>query len=204
MLDDIVLATTTSEADDPLAALARDHDVAVFRGSEEDVLHRVVEAHRMMESDIIVEICGDCPLLEPVMVDLAVETFLENDCDVVASGVKQSYPQGTEVQVFPRAALEEVEQRVGDPAVREHVSLHFFENQDKYRIIHLIAPKPLQAPELRLQLDYPEDLTLIREIFSHLEPVHGANFGVPEIIALLQAHPELREINRHCEEKPVR
>ena len=158
----------------------------------------------MMSSDIVVEICGDCPLLEPAIVDLAIDTFLANDCDIVASGVKPSYPQGTEVQVFRRTALEDVERRIDDPAVREHVSLHFHENPETYRIIHLVAPKPLQAPELRLQLDYPEDLILIREIFGKLEPLHGPCFGVAEVLALLREDPTLGKINSHCEEKSVR
>ena len=91
-----------------------------------------------------------------------------------------------------------------DPAVREHVSLYFYDHPERYRILHLAAPERYKAPELRLQLDYPEDQRFIREIYSRLEPKYGAAFGTPEILDLLAAEPALAEINRHCEEKPPR
>jgi len=204
LLDGIILATTISEKDDALVGLAAEMDIPVFRGSEEDVLQRVVDAQRKMESDVIVEICGDCPLIDPEIVDLAIETYLFNDCDVVTSGVKQSYPQGTEVQVFSFSALSDVEKRINDPAVREHVSLYFYENADTYKIHHLIAPRKLQVPSLRLQLDYKEDLDLIRAVYERLEPKFGGCFGVDEIIKLFDMEPSLRDINSSCEEKSPR
>ena len=75
LIDDIVLATTTSSNDDVLATWAEGADLACYRGSEEDVLARVVGAHQMMDSDVIVEITGDCPLLDPDVIDLGIEFF---------------------------------------------------------------------------------------------------------------------------------
>src|SRR2546422_5615394 len=103
LVDGIVLATTTHASDDPLVAWATASGVDLFRGSEDDVLLRVVEAHRMMRSDVIVEVTGDCPLLDPEVIDLGVETFLANDCDVVTNVITSSFPQGVDVQVFRRA-----------------------------------------------------------------------------------------------------
>lgn len=203
-LDAIVLATTAQPADDPLARLAETADIRCYRGSEEDVLNRVVEAHRMMKTEIVVEVTGDCTLIDPRVIDLGVTTFLANDVDVVANVVKPSYPMGIDVQVFRLAALAEVEAGVCDPAVREHVSLFFYEHPERYRVLHLAAPKRYHAPELRLQLDYPEDQQLIREIYRRLEPKFGNAFGTPEILELLAAEPALAEINRHCTEKAPR
>ena len=203
-LDGIVLATTTSPADDALAAWAAAEGVAVYRGSEEDVLHRVVEAQRSVGGELVVEVTGDCTLIDPEVIDWGVRSFHANRCDVVANVVTPSFPMGVDVQVFPLALLEEVERTVRDPAVREHVSLHFYENQDRYRIVHLLAPARWHAPALRFQLDYPEDQRFIREVYRRLEPRFGDAFGTLEILALLAAEPHLAEINRHCEEKAVR
>jgi len=200
-LDDIILATTTNPTDDVLASLAHDLGYRVFRGSEDDVLQRVVDAHNEMNSQVVVEICGDCPLIDASIVDRAVQTYLDNSCDVVAVGNRQSYPQGTEVQVFLFSAILDIAKRIDDPAVREHVSLYFYENQEEYEIIHLEAPDELRAPDIRLQLDYEEDLYLIREIYNVLEPKYGEYFGVHEIVDLLATKPELMEINSHCEER---
>src|SRR5688500_15677756 len=159
-LDHIVLATTTAAADDVLADWAAAQGLSCHRGSEDDVLARVVGAHRAANSDIIVEITGDCTLLDPEVIDLGIETFFANDCDVVTNARIPSYPQGADVQVFRLSDLEQVARTVDEPAVREHVSLHFYEHPDRYRIVHLIAPASWQAPDLRLQLDYDEDLRL--------------------------------------------
>lgn len=203
-LDGIIIATTEDPADDDVEAWALDTGVPVFRGSQDDVLDRVVKAQRHMDSDVVVEICGDCPLVDAEIIDLAVNTFLANDCDVVSNTWKLSYPQGIDAQVFRRADLEAVAASVSDPAVREHVSLYFYEHPERYRIVHLIAPPGLRAPYLRLQMDYPEDHVLINKIFARLEPRFANGFGVSEIIELLDQEPQLAELNRHCEERTPR
>ena len=203
-LDAVVVATTLQPADDALAHAVEAAGISCYRGSEEDVLNRVVEAHRMMESEIIVEVTGDCPLIDPDVIDLGVNTFFANDVDVVTNVVNPSYPSGIDIQVFPFAALAWVEEAIADPAVREHVSLYFYDHPERYRTLHLAAPDNCRAPRVRLQLDYPEDQQLIREIYQRLEPKFGNAFGTPEILALLEAEPGLARINAHCTEKPPR
>lgn len=203
-LDDVILATSTAPADDALAAWAEAEKVACHRGSEQDVLGRVVGAHRDMASDIVVEVTGDCALIDPEVVDWGIEMYLANPCDVAANVRIASFPMGIDVQVFRRADLEEVERTVSDPAVREHVSLFFYENPERYRILHLIAPPRWNDPSCRLQLDYPEDARFLSEICSRLEPAHGDAFGIEEITALLRSEPHLRSINAHCEERSAR
>lgn len=203
-LDDIVLATSTSPADDPLANWAKSLGLPCYRGSEDDVLQRVVDAQLMMNSDVVVEVTGDCPLLDSEIVDLGIETFLANDCDVVTNTRVASYPQGADVQVFRTDALAYIAKNINDPAVREHVSLYFYENPSLYRVIHLIAPLEQRAPNVRLQLDYAEDLKFLREVYRYLEFRHGPSFGVTKVLELLRKSPEIALINAGCEEKPVR
>lgn len=203
-LDGIVLATTENPADDALAEWADSAGLACFRGSEDDVLLRVVEAHRLMNSDVVVEVCGDTPLIDPGVIDMAIDTFSTNECDVVSTTWAPSFPQGINAQVFLLRALEDVEARVTDPAVREHVSLHFYENPARYRVIHLMAPPRWRAPELRCQLDYPEDLRFINEVYARLAPRFGDRFGVEEILETVRREPRLADINRHREERPAR
>ena len=203
-IDEIVLATTDLPIDDSLANWAEIENVAIYRGNESDVLGRVVEAQQYMASDIVVEINGDCPLLDPAIVDLGIETFVNNQCDVVTNSRIPSYPQGLDVQVFRLKDLQEVAKREFDSAVREHVSLYFYEHPERYNIFNLVALRSMQDPEVRLQIDYEEDLNLVRKIYSALEPVYGDNFGVVEILDLLKREPLLRKINAHCKERPAR
>jgi len=203
-LDGIVLATTVSPSDDALEHWAAAEGLDVYRGSEEDVLLRVVEAQREMQSEIVVEVTGDCILLDPMVIDMGIETFLENDCDVVSNTRKASYPMGIDVQVFRLQDLEVVEREISDPAVREHVSLYFYEHPERYRIVHLIAPDGCHGPDYRFQLDYLEDQRFITEVYRRLEPRYGDAFGVDEVMTLLRAEPQLVEINRHLSEKALR
>lgn len=203
-LTDIVVATSTDPRDDAIANWAQDYGVAVFRGSEEDVLDRVAKAQAALSSDIVVEITGDCPLLDPEIIDLGVESFLVNTCDILTNARVESYPAGTDVQVYRLAALQDVAARINDAAVREHVTLYFYENPDLYRCVHLLAPASLRWPGLRCQLDYAEDLAFIRAVYAELMPLHGPLFGLPVLIDLLKRVPELAEINRHCVEKAAR
>lgn len=204
-LDGIILATTADPKDDPLAQCAEQQGIACHRGSEDDVLQRVVDAQKQMNSDITVEVTGDCLMLDIDVIDQGVTMFLENDCDILSNAAKTSYPQGADVQVFRTEDLNWVAENITDEAVREHVSLYFYENPDKYRIIHLMAPARLRAPDQRTQLDYYEDLDFICAVYRELEPIHGpVNFGAREILQLMRDKPEIQKINAHCTNKPVR
>ncbi len=205
LLDDIVIATTDQKSDDALAKWAEDNNVKVFRGSEDDVLLRVVEAHKFMNSDIIVEITGDCPFTDPDIIDIGISTFMANECDYLTNCEVSSAPPGLYVQVFTYKSLEEIESKYKDSAVREHVSLPFYENPDKYKIVHLMSSPKLKLPEYtRIYLDYEEDLEFLRQVFKELYLKFGINFNAEQIVNLLLSKPQLIEINRYCENKPVR
>lgn len=204
-LDGVVLATTTNKEDDVLVEQAEKAGISSYRGSEDDVLNRVVEAQKSIRSDIVVEIVGDGILLDPEIVDVAVDTFLANDCDVVSNTWKRSWPVGVSVQVFPLEKLEWVDRNVADPAVHEHVSLYFYENPEAYRIIHLMSARRLRAPhDWRFHLDYPEDLEFLNRVYKELEPERGELFSTADVMDLIDRNPELPEINRHCEERSAR
>lgn len=204
-IDDIIVATSINSQDDILAQWCSQHKVTCFRGSEDDVLSRVVEAQRFMKSDIVVEITGDCPLTDPDVVDVGVETFLNNDCDFVTNCGVLSFPQGICVQVFRLTDLDRMERESDDPAVHEHVSLLYYEHPEIYRTINLMAPGCWRLPhDCRTQLDYPEDLTFLREVCTRLVPENGYGFGIGELVKLLRNEPQLMDINRHCMERNAR
>jgi spore coat polysaccharide biosynthesis protein SpsF len=198
LIDDIVLATSIAPADDVLEEWGNAMGLAVHRGSEDDVLQRVVDAQSAVNSEVVVEVTGDCILLDPDLLDVGVRTFVENDCDVVSTTWKTSYPNGINVQVYGLDDLAEVAATIFDPPVREHVSLYFYEHPERYRAIHLFAPRRCHAPELRLSLDYPEDHQLICAVYERLLPRYGEDFGAEEIVRLLrEEEPALAQINAH-------
>ena len=204
-LDDIVIATTVERRDDLIYDWCKSNSIKCFRGSEEDVLDRVVKAHEFMKSDLVVEIAGDCPFTDPVIIDLAVETFLTNKFDVVTNcGNILTWPLGQYAQVFPLELLKTVNEKVSDQVVHEHVSLFFYENPNLYKIYDLIAPKKWQYPNVRIVLDYKEDFLFLSKIFENLSKKHDIYFGIDDILKLLKDYPEYLEINKNCLEKSVR
>src|SRR5207302_6357305 len=102
----IALATTVNPADDVLEQLARRLGVACFRGSEEDVLDRVLRTARSVAADVIVELTGDCPIIDPEVIDRVIDVYLANTYDYVSNGLwKNTFPDGMGTQVFSTTVL---------------------------------------------------------------------------------------------------
>jgi spore coat polysaccharide biosynthesis protein SpsF len=202
-LDGIVIATTDQPADDPIAATGDRIGVGVFRGSEDDVLGRVLGAALAWHTDVIVETTGDCPLHDPAIVDKVVADFRIGGADFVSNTLNYTTPRGTEVRVFTTAALQQVNRISNDPADHEHVSLYFWEHPEKYRLRNVPTELPADVSQLRLTVDTPEDFELIRIIYEELYPIKR-EFNLADVIEVFRRNPHLLEINRQVQQKPVR
>jgi spore coat polysaccharide biosynthesis protein SpsF len=202
-LDEIVVATTINPEDETITELAERLGVRWFRGSSEDVLGRVLQAAMSCQADTIVEITGDCPLIDPVEVDKVVAKYLEGNYDYVANCLKRTFPRGLDTQVFSVDILEEVSQLTQDPADREHVSLYIYEHPERYRLFNIEAPPELTRPELRLCVDTAEDLRLVREIYASLYP-NKPEFSTLDVMNLINANPALSLINAGVQQRRPR
>ncbi|MBL8833916.1 MAG: glycosyltransferase family protein [Rhodospirillales bacterium] len=194
-LDGVVVATTTNATDDPIAALASEKGVGCWRGSEDDVLSRVLEAATDAGADVIVELTGDCPLIDPAIVSQTIRHYFSTGADYVSNVLTRSYPIGMDTQVFSRRILADVASRTDDAIDHEHVSLYIYRHPEIYSLSGIVAPAGLHRPDVRLTLDTPEDLALIRAVFAALLP-RGIDFGLAEILAYLDANPVVAALNR--------
>ena len=199
-LSDIVLATTVNPTDDVLVTFARDFGIRCFRGSEDDVMGRVVGAAASAAADVVVEITGDCPLIDPQIVETVIRTFRANDADYVSNAHVRSFPDGMDVQVFRLATLQKSAAMTTAPLDREHVTLHIRNHPELFRPVHVVAPPALHWPELGLTLDEPGDYALIQQVMEHLGPANPL-FGCGEILTLLRANPTWVELNRNVVRK---
>ena len=204
-VDDIIVATTVNPEDEVIARLAKNIGIKYFRGSSEDVLDRVLKAAQAHQADVIVEMTGDCPLLDPEIVDLLVSKFLagKGKYDYVANVIKRTFPRGLDTQVFLVSVLEEVSRITQDPDDRENVSLYIYEHPEKYRLLNVEAPPEIGRPDLRLTVDTEDDLKLIREIYAALYPKNPA-FTTLDVIKLIEANPSLKMININIQQKKIR
>lgn len=199
-LNTTVLATTMNPADVTLIEFARDADIDSFRGSEEDVMARVIGAAESVHADVIVSVTGDCPLIDPLVVEQLIQMYLHNPCDYASNRQIPTYPGGTDTQVYPLAALKRSAAMTDDPLDREHVTLHIRNHPELFRHLYLIAPADQHWPELDLSVDEESDYLFVKTLLDHFGDTNPY-FGCREIVEVLRLHPEWVQINANVQRK---
>jgi len=202
MIEEIIIATTVHDRDDVIESEAFRCGVKVFRGSEDDVLSRYYYAAKENNLDVVVRITSDCPLIDWNIIDKVISKFMQNEYDIVTNAgldlEQRTFPRGLDLEVFSFSVLSNAFSNATEKYQREHVSPYIYETSEK---IHVFQ-NAVDYSKYRWTLDTDEDWTLINQIFKRLYTgVH--NFGLMEIIDLMEKEPELNEINKHIEQKKV-
>ena len=190
----VVVATTTLAEDDAVAACAIQCGASVFRGAVNDVLDRFVEAARAEGASVIVRITADDPFKDPEICGRVLDEFLRSEPapDYVSNTIEPTWPEGMDVEVFSFNALQRAAREAVLASEREHVTPYIYNHPERFRIVQVKHSEDLSA--IRCTLDYPEDLAFARAVYTRLDD--GSLFGVDKILALLDAEPELRKLNR--------
>lgn len=201
--DDIIIATTTNDTDQPIAHLAERLGIKVFRGSEEDVLSRYFGAAKENGLEVVVRITSDCPLIDPAVVDDVIGAYLENteNCDYVSNCLNRTFPRGMDTEVFPFSLLEKVYLEVKEQTCREHVTSYIYEESQRFRLLNVAFQR--DESHQRWTVDTLEDFKLIEHILETLYLIKPL-FELEDVLALMSAHPNWFEINSHIEQKTLR
>lgn len=190
-LDAVWVATTGNAADDPVAELCDRRDVPIFRGDEADVLSRYAGAAAAASANTVVRLTADCPMSDPTIIDQGVALFECGDYDYVSNAVIPTYPDGLDVEVFSKAALDRADREARLPFHREHVTPYMRSGSYEtlptgdFRIGHFRAPADFS--HLRWTVDTQEDLDAVRRMVAHLP----FDFGWLDAVALITRYPEL-------------
>ena len=198
LVDQVVIATTTSELDDSLERFGNDIGVDVFRGAEDDVLGRICACLEAFEVDTHVEMLGDSPLPCPHLIDEVLGYYFKHAgrYDFVSNDLEETYPAGLEVKVYPARTLLEVGAKIPatDPT-REHVSYHIKNRPEHFRLKNLQAPARLRRPDVFLEVDEQADFEFVANVIEYF----GSDnlFSLSQIIEFLEANPELAAHNQH-------
>jgi len=199
--DEIVIATTLKPDSDIIEDFCKKNNVKYFRGSEDDVLDRVLQTAKTYNVDIIVELTADSPLVDAELIDNIIKFYYENDYDYVSTFNTRTFPVGYDVRIFSTKILDDVNKITQDPSDRENVSTYIFNHPEKYKIGSFIAPKEINHPEYRLVLDYQEDYDLLKNIFEHFKsPI----FSIKQVVDYLKSNPEIASINKEKTHKEFR
>ena len=202
-VSETVIATTTDPSDDPIVEVCRIIGTPVFRGSLPDVLDRYYHCALGHRADIIVRLTGDCPLIDPDLIDDVVRALKEQHADFACNRLPppftRTYPIGLDVEACTFAALEKAWQNATEKHDREHVLPYLYEVPRRFKVVQLHHKE--DYGHLRWTLDTPEDLALLREIIKRL---NGRNdFTWLEVLELFHKYPQLAAINSAVKHKSM-
>jgi len=195
-IDKIILATPISSENDVLANIIEKLGYDVFRGSENDVLGRYYEAAKKYKAESVVRVTGDCPIIDPALVDEVISIYEQEKVDYVSNTNPPTYPDGLDTEVFSFEALKIAHDQAKKPFDREHVT-PFIKTHHRFSRKNLT--NKMDHSDERWTVDDPEDFTVIENILNHFRP--NLDFSWEDVLKLKHSNPDYftanQEINRN-------
>lgn len=160
--DVVICAVPDGLKNEPVAMEALACGAMVTRGSEADVLARYCVAARAGQSDVIMRVTSDCPLIEPTICAQVLDLVRSGVADYACNNMPRSFPHGLDCEAFTAKCLFLAEREAQEAADREHVTPWLRRNHSLRRV-NLWGPGGHEA-ERRITLDTPEDYDVIKAI----------------------------------------
>jgi spore coat polysaccharide biosynthesis protein SpsF len=192
----VVVATTYLSDDDPIIDLCKKNSISFYRGHPDDLLDRHLNVGKKYNSDAVVKIPSDCPLIDPAVIDKVIKFYLDNPSfDYVSNLHPATFPDGNDVEIFSLDSLEKAWEEADKEFEREHTTPYFWENPDKFKIGNVTWEVGLDySMSHRFTIDYKEDYNFIKSVFNELYDKNHI-FSLNDILTLLNEKPELSKIN---------
>lgn len=198
LIDKIMLATSADESDALLAETVRNAGYPVYQGSLDDVLDRYYQCAKLSSPEHVVRITGDCPLIDPQIVDAVISKHLQDRNDYTSNVLGDvTFPDGLDTEIMRFSVLEQAWEEAKLVSEREHVTQYIIKHPELFKQGALRCEKGNYGAE-RWTVDEPEDFAFIRKIYEKLYPANPA-FLMGDILTLLQHYPELRNMNKGFE-----
>ena len=185
----LLVATSTESEDDAIEAACRDEQVAVFRGSRDDVLGRVAAAVGALEPrpELVLRVCADRPLICPRLAD---ELLATHDSagrpDYLSNTLVKSYPDGLDLELVSTDALLAAAEEAADPYEREHVTPFVYRRPERFSLVNITCPYGNYS-DVRATIDYPADYEALARVAARL----GPHYDWRDVLTLAEVEPEL-------------
>lgn len=200
LIDNIVVATTDRPEDDAIAELGKKSGFPVFRGDSQDVLGRFERCADFFDADIVVRICGDCPIIDPAITDVVIATLINSGKDNACSTVDlDSLPRGLDGEAVWRKNLKEAAEQATSPYEREHVTPYLYHRPDRFEVLK-VGTESGGLNTYRWCVDETDDFDLLSRVIENLEP-EDRNFGWRQVVQAMQENPTWQEINAQVRQK---
>jgi spore coat polysaccharide biosynthesis protein SpsF len=197
-IDRICISTSNEPSDDLIADLAKEKKIDIFRGSQENLVSRHLSAAKKFNADVIVRITADCPFVDPMIIDKLILMYKKNqNIDFFSNTFPRTYPTGLDVELIPIKTLEKLLPISENEEFFEYfISLYIYEHFEEFTHKGLTYEGlKLEDPNsFRWTMDYEEDYTLVKEVFSALYNSEKP-FLMKDILSLIEKNPHLATIN---------
>ena len=191
-LDQIIVVTSRSPANETFARYVSNLGYSCELGSENDVLDRYIHAAKKYEADAVVRITGDCPLVDPRLVEEVIDCYKKSAVDYVSNTNPATYPDGLDVEIFSIAALQKAHEEARASFDREHVT-PYIRQSGRFSRINVKHSEDLSR--FRWTVDEAADLEVIESIFRHFYPRN--DFDWKEVLNLQLQQPKIFDANQN-------
>lgn len=191
-IDQVALATSTLPQDQKLGEIAARLDIKTYFGDPERVLDRVWGAIEMFGADVIVEIGGDCPLLDPSVISRALVQFKAEKLDYLSNYDPPTFPEGLDVNIVSVAAVKRAYAEAIAPSQRIHPFSFLTHHPELFKLGNFVNDQDLS--EMHWSLDFPEDIEFIRYVYEKLEPGESA-ISMKSVLALIASDARAHTLN---------
>jgi len=194
MINEIIVATTVNQEDDPIIAFCQKEGLGFYRGSEDDVLDRYYRTAKEYDAKHIMRVTADCPFVEPKICDSLVKKYFETGLDYIKTGL--SFAEGVGCEVFSFASLERAWREAKLQSEREHVTLYIRNNPTKFRCMNL--ENESDDSKYRITVDEKEDFMVVKSILENVSSAGNIEYlDIEAIKRFLDLNPEIGKINSH-------
>ena len=198
LIDNIIVATSKQNSDKQIVDLCKSLNINCFKGSEDDVLQRVNDAFFSVDSDIHLELYGDSPFIDPMILDQYLGYFIKNinTIDYLTNSLKTTFPPGSEFSIYKSECLEFANKNTkkNDP-LREHVGVNIT-NKNKFKIQNIEAQGIFYEPEVYFEVDTIEDFEMLSQLIPIVVDNRGIDFSLKDMIEISKKFPELTSKNK--------
>ena len=190
-LDEIVVAASEEVKNDKLQSVVESLNYKCTRGNEKDVLNRFYESAKSVGADVIVRITGDCPLVDPVLVDRCIKGYKNSNVDYFSNINPATYPDGLDIEVMSFESIERANNETDSEFDKEHVT-PYIRNSDSFSKSSMRHIEDLSKQ--RWSVDEPEDLVVVTNVFEHFSP--DIFFDWKQVLELKRSQPKLFQANQ--------
>lgn len=192
-IDQLVVATSQDPTDDLLVEVLIEHGVNVRRGSLSDVAQRFEEVVEEFRPEHFVRMTADCPLADPEVIELAINSHLKTGADYSSNGITRTFQHGLDVEVIRSEAFAKLLLQELTPEEREHVTMGIYNRPGDYTINEVTQPVDLSG--LRWTVDEPEDLVFVQTVYDSIVD-SLPEFTTADLMKFLAENPELNRTSR--------